>query len=119
MKKTIKLKKNYEFNNVLKKGNFVKGNYIECFYIKTNKKKYNLLGIAISSKLCKAVKRNKIKRIIFAAYTKIEERLVKGSTIIFLWRKNIGIEECSFNNVFIDMERIFKKIGILNEKNFD
>ena len=119
MKQTVKLKKNYEFRNVLKKGKSVKGNYIECFYIKTNKSNYNSLGIAISSKLCKAVKRNMIKRKILAAYTQIEERLLKGNIFIFLWRKNIDIDECSFNNIFKDMETIFKKIGILDEKNFN
>ncbi len=119
MKKTVKLKKNYEFNYVFKKGKLIKGKYIECFYIITNKNKDNLLGIAISSKLCKAVKRNRIKRIIFEAYTKLEERISKGNTLIFLWRKDKEIEECSFNNALTDMESIFKKIGILNEENIN
>ena len=63
MKKTIKLKKNYEFNNTFKRGKYFSGNLIECFYIKNNKN-INYFGIAISSKICNAVKRNRIKRDI-------------------------------------------------------
>ena len=63
MKKTRMLKKNYEFKNVLFKGTYFSGKYIEAF-IKKNGKKHNMLGIAISVKIGKAVKRNHIKRLI-------------------------------------------------------
>ena len=119
MKKTIKLKKNYEFNFVFKNGKYCKGDFLECFYTKKNKKNYNLLGIAISSKLCNAVRRNKIKRIITAVYTKIENSIELGNTFVFLWRKNIEVERCTFKNVYKDMVEMFKKLGILNEKDFN
>ena len=47
MKNTIKLKKNYEFNNTFKRGKYFSGNLIECFYIKQNKN-INFFGIALS-----------------------------------------------------------------------
>ncbi len=49
MKKTKMLKKNYEFKNVLTKGKYYSGRYIEAF-IRDNNKNYNLLGLAISTK---------------------------------------------------------------------
>ena len=64
MKKTRMLKKNYEFKNVLFKGTYFSGKYIEAF-IKKNGKKHNMLGIAISVKIGKAVKRNHIKNEYF------------------------------------------------------
>jgi len=115
MKKTVKLKKNYEFNIVFKKGKYYKGNYIECFYIKNNKKNNNYIGIAISSKLCNAVKRNRIKRIIIEAYSKLEENTKSGNTIVFLWNKATKIEKCSFTNIYNDMIDIFKRMEIINE----
>ena len=40
MKKTRMLKKNYEFKNILSKGTYYSGQYIEAF-IKKNKNNYN------------------------------------------------------------------------------
>ena len=112
MKKTIKLKKNYEFNNTFKRGKYFSGDFIECFYIKNNKN-INCLGIAISSKLCIAVKRNRIRRVIKEAYRNIEEKISTGNTFVFLWKKKANIEECNYKNVFEDINKIFNKIGIL------
>lgn len=119
MKKTIKLKKNYEFNNTFKRGKYFSGDFIECFYIKKNKN-INSFGIAISSKLCNAVKRNRIKRVIREAYRNLENNINTGNTIVFLWKKNVDISKCIYTNVFYDMKKIFKKMDIyINEKNDD
>lgn len=119
MKNTKKLKKNYEFNNTFKRGKYFSGNYIECFYIK-NCKNVNYIGIAISSKLCNAVKRNRIKRVIREAYKDHENNINTGNTLVFLWKKKIVLDNCNYNNVYEDMKKIFDKIGIYcNEKNND
>lgn len=115
MKNTLKLKKNYEFRSTIKRGNYYSSEFIECFYLK-NKKNYNSIGIAIKTKLCKAVKRNRIKRIIRAVYTELEDDINSGNVFVFLWKKNVNIEECTYNNVLQDMKKIFKKIGIWNNE---
>ena len=119
MKRTFKLKKNYEFNSTFKRGKYFTGNYIESFYIKNNKN-LNYIGIAISSKLCNAVKRNRIKRVIREAYRKLEYNISIGNTFVFLWKKKIDIQECNYTNVLLDMKQIFKDIGIyIDEENND
>ena len=49
------LKKNYEFENVLRKGKFYIGKQI-TIYITKNREEINKFGIAISKKTCKEEK---------------------------------------------------------------
>ena len=115
MKKTKMIKKNYEFKNVLSKGKYYSGAYIEAFIKKENKKDFNFLGIAISSKICKAVKRNHIKRLIKESYYFYENNIKTGYKIIFLWKKKISIEKATFENIKNDMKKIFENSEILEE----
>ena len=87
MKKTLKLKKNYEFKKILNKGKYYGGHYLDVFVIK-NRSNINQIGIAVGVKVAKAVKRNRIKRLISENYRLLEEK------------RN-------------DMLQILKKIGIL------
>ncbi len=109
MKKTIK--KNYEFKKILTKGKYISGLYIECFYIE-NKKNQNFIGIAVSSKIAKANKRNKIKRLIREAYKKYEKNIKTGKSIVFLWKKNKDISNANFKNVSNDMLKILEEMDM-------
>ena len=111
MKKTKMLKKNYEFKNVLSKGKYYSGKNIEAF-IKDNNKSFNFLGLAISVKTGKAVKRNKIKRLIRENYKILEPQIMNGKSIVFLWKKKVDTEKAIFENIKEDMNNIFKKANI-------
>ena len=112
MKNTEMLKKNYEFKYIFLKGKYISGKNIEI-YIKKNKYHKNLLGIAISKKIAKSVKRNRIKRLIRENYRLLENNIEIGYSIIILWKKKIPIENATFKNIEKDMENIFKKANIL------
>lgn len=116
MKKMKTLKKNYEFQNVLKKGKFYVGKQI-LVYIEKNREEENIFGIAISKKLCTAVKRNSIKRKIRENYRLLQKDLKKGYNIVFLWNKKVPVENLDYHTIEKDMETIFKKAGILKEIN--
>lgn len=117
MKKTKMLKKNYEFRTVLNKGQYYSGKNIVIF-IKKNNKQINFLGIAISSKLGKAVKRNYIKRMIREIYRKKEEQLKTGYNIVFLWKKKSDIKQACYDDVKKDVTKIFKEAKMfLEDKN--
>ena len=113
MKKIKTLKMNYEFKNAFDKGKYYIGKQIILYDLK-NKYDYNRLGIAISTKLCKAVKRNEIKRKIRAVYQELEKNTTKGHDLVFIWNKKEEIKNVSYNIIYDDMKKMFIKIGILN-----
>ena len=112
MKKTKMLKKNYEFRDVLSRGKYYSGEYIEAFLKKNKSDKYNFLGIAISVKVGKAVKRNYIKRLIRENYKNAENDLKIGNSIVFLWKKKKPVEKANFENIKKDMNNIFDKADL-------
>ena len=118
MKKTKMMKKNYEFKQVFQKGKYISGKYIEAVIKENTKnKEINFLGLAISVKIAKAVKRNYIKRLIREVYRFNENNLNTGYSMVFLWKKNQKIENANFENIKKDIEKIFIKSNILRSKN--
>ena len=112
MKKTVTLKKNYEFKRILTRGKYYSGNYLEVF-VRRNNDNHNHIGIAIGVKIGKAVKRNRIKRLILENYRLLEDELNVGYDIVFLWKKKKNIQEATFINIKKDIIGILKRIGIL------
>ncbi len=113
MKKTLKLKKNYEFKRILTKGKYYSGKYLDVFVKEQNDKTINYIGIAIGVKIAKAVKRNRIKRLISENYRLMEQQLKTGYNFVFLWKKKVDIKNATFSNIQKDMISIFERIGIM------
>ena len=109
------LKKNYEFRKVLSKGKFFSGKFINAFIVE-NRKDYNLLGLAISVKTAKSVKRNRIKRLIRENYYFFENKIKKGKSIVFLWNKEALVQDINFLKIKTDMERIFDKADMFENR---
>jgi ribonuclease P protein component len=118
MKKVKTLKLNYEFKNVFNRGKYFRAHQV-IGYILINKFGYNRLGLAISTKLCKAVGRNRIKRVIRAAYLDLirEYNLKQGYDIVFIWNKNVNIDNISYLEIRNDIKYIFRRFGLIIEDN--
>ena len=115
MKKTTMLKKNYEFRTVLTRGKCFREKEIEIFVIKNNKKR-NFLGIAIGTKNGKAFQRNRAKRIIRESYTRLENQVIEGYSIVILMNKKCSIDQMTFAEVLKEMQKIFENAKILKKE---
>ena len=114
MKKVYTLKKNYEFKNVLNKGKYFVRKYI-IVYIDKNNLNRNVIGIAVNTKICNAVKRNKIKRVIREAYYKEQKTLKQGYNIVFLWNKKEPVENINFHKIHKEIKDIFKEAELIEK----
>ena len=112
MKNTIMIKKNYEFKTLFSKGKFYYGDFIHM-YIKKGNSSINKFGIAISKKQGKAVKRNRIKRLIRENYKNFESHIKKGTQILIIINKEKNIEEITFKDIENNFLRTLKNSDIL------
>lgn len=114
MRKIDTLKKNYEFNNVLKSGKYYVKKHI-IVYIKPNKKQKNVIGIAINTHLCGAVGRNRLKRLVRESYYSVKDELTKGNDIVILWNKKTPIDYDCFHEIQKEIIDAFKEAKLLDK----
>lgn len=95
MKKCNRVKKEYEFNSIIKTGKQIKNKfYIVCY--KENKLDIYRFGISVGKKLGNAVFRNLYKRRIRNIIDKNKKNYQKGLDYIIIMRKgciNVSFEE--------------------------
>lgn len=107
------IKDNKTFLRCFKKGNFVSCDYVTAYFI-SNKSPYNRIGISVGKKQGNAVKRNRIKRIVRAAYRLNEEKFPIGYDIVFAGRNNISEKKTQDIENFIN-KRLLKNINNQNK----
>jgi ribonuclease P protein component len=109
MKKTVPIKKNYEFARLYRRGRFAAGKFM-TIYVLENKSGINRIGLSVNRKFGKSVKRNRIKRLIRENYRLYEDRLKDGFDFVFAIRKQEIMPD--FHDIAKEMKYLFKRLKV-------
>lgn len=116
MKKTVTLKKNYEFVRIYKKGGFFPGKYL-VIYVMKNRLGVNRLGVTTNKKIGKSVRRNRARRLIKESYRLYEEFIPPSLDIIFVAR---AVEtEYGFDEIRKEMKFLLKKMKVFDQEKWN
>ena len=103
--KYLRLKKSGDISKLFKKGKRVYSPYLTVIYTPS---KQTVMGVAISKKHGKAVKRNRIKRLVRAAFNACYQNL-RGSYNIVIMPK--VCDEYSYKEIEKSLLSCFKRMG--------
>jgi ribonuclease P protein component len=109
MKQYTKLRFNYEFARVYRKGRRVSGRVLTMHYLRRPNRGLRT-GVTVSRRLKGAVKRNRFKRLIRESFRLLKPDLESGYDIIIMGRADSSIPD--YETVRQDMIRLFKRVGI-------
>ncbi len=116
------IKEHHLYNKAYRSGKHFFGRYI-CVYILKDtharilQKKHpehimvNRLGISVSKKVGGAVKRNRAKRIIRAAYAPLEDKLCRGYLIVISAKPEIDGKKST--DIYSELKYAFKRLDML------
>ena len=126
------IKKSSDFTRVMKKGKWFSGDFMTMYVMKNDGSKWrtmcaatkvnsivdfqnlNRLGIAVSKKFSKSsVKRNRVKRLIKESYRLQENGILKGYSIVFLWKNHVEYDKVCFETISADLLKCMKKANLL------
>lgn len=107
MRKLYVVKKNYQFDEIIKKGNCIKNKYYVVYH-KDNNLPYDRYGISVSKKLGNAVFRNKYKRKIRSIIDNYRKLYINSKDYIIIIRKE------AIDKSFHTLEKEF--IALINQE---
>ncbi len=113
MKYTVSIKKNRDFRHIYKRGKSAVSPVL-AVYMRKTKCVGNHIGITVSTKVGKAVLRNRVRRRIREAYRINEEKFLPGRDIIVVARVRAG--ETSFQEIEKNLLALSGKLGLLKSE---
>jgi ribonuclease P protein component len=110
---SISLKNNYEFRRLYTKGRSAASPYA-VVYCRENRSPVNRLGLTVSTKLGKAVRRNRVRRRYREIYRLNEVKFQTGYDIVIVARlKSLNAH---FRTLEADFLNLSGKLGLLGDK---
>lgn len=120
---TVSMKSDKDYRRAYNKGKFCVDSAVTAYFY-PNKLSYDRLGITTGKKIGNAVKRNRARRIIRAAYRECEKDIPIGYDIVFVARvgidgkKSTDIEEFIKTRLLKEMAKPFEISKTGKNKNF-
>lgn len=108
-----KLKKNSEFQRVYKESCSFANYILVCYVLKHPDNPVRRVGFSVSKKMGKAVKRNRIKRLLREAYRLNQHRVVDGIDLVIIPRAKTA--EATYGEIEKGMIKLFARAGILKK----
>ena len=112
MKKTVSIKENKDFKRLYYRGKSASQDCLVLYWRRTGAPGCRL-GITVSSKVGKAVVRNRVRRLIKESYRLMEDRIPRGYDFVVVARSRAA--EADFHRVSQALEKVMTKGGVVKE----
>ena len=113
MKNTVSIKKNRNFRFLYRKGKTAVSPLL-AIYVRRTKNTSNKLGITVSTKVGKAIVRNRVRRRIREAYRINEKLFSTGVDLVVVARHRA--HDASFSEIEKNLLKLAASLGILSEE---
>lgn len=115
-----RLKKNFEFTTVYRRGRSFANDLLVMYILKNKKNKdkeldlYNKLGVSVSKKVGNSVIRSRCKRLVSESFRLNYDSIVRGYDFVFIVRN--PMKDKNYFEVEKAMVSLFKKAGLYNNE---
>lgn len=116
-----RLKKNFEFNTVYRRGKSFANDLLVLYIFKNKRNKdnnmnsYNKIGVSVSKKVGNSVVRSRCKRLISESFRLNYDNIIKGYDLVFIARNQV--KDKNYFDVEKSMKNLIKKAGLyINEE---
>ena len=112
MKKTKSIKLNKDFKRLYYRGKSVAKSNVVVYVLK-NRESSNRIGLTCGKSIGKAVRRNRVKRLMKEGYRLLEDRLLSGFDIVLVARTRCV--NCNQKQVLKDLESAFENLDMMEK----
>ncbi len=117
------IKEHHLYNKTFQRGQRYSGRYVSVFVLRDRaakrlmlehpeKRYYNRFGVSVTKRVGGAVQRNRVKRVLRAAYRAVEPELRTGFLVVLSPRD--GILNVKSGDVERELRRGFLKLGMMS-----